>query len=77
MKRLILIALTGVAVLAGCGEKSQSQADARDSGDVAPYKGAHDPFVAKGWTPGNKTEWDTQMRTRAQSQNEYVKIGGN
>lgn len=77
MKRLLFVALAATAVLAGCGEKSQSQADARDSGDVPPYQGAKDPFVAKGWTPGNKTEWDNQMRTRTQTQNEYVKIGGN
>lgn len=61
-------------VLFGCGEKSQSQADARDAGDQPPYTGAHDPFVVKGWTPGNKGEWTKQMHKRAQAQNEYVKI---
>lgn len=74
MMRPLIISLTAL-ILFGCGEKSQSQADARVSGDVPPYQGAHDPFVVKGWTPGNKTEWDTQMRARAQAQNEYVKIG--
>lgn len=72
MMRALLIPLAALALF-GCGEKSQSQADARVSGDVAPYLGAQDPYVVKGWKPGNKTEWDTQMRTRAQAQNEYVK----
>ncbi len=73
MMRALLISLAAIAMV-GCSEKSQSQADARDSGDVAPYKGAaNDPYVIKGWTAGNKTEWDTQMRNRAQLQNEYVK----
>lgn len=74
MMRILIVSLAALALL-GCGEKSQSQADARNSGDVAPYQGAHDPYVVKGWTPGNKTEWDTQMRARAQAQNEYVKLG--
>lgn len=74
MMRTFIVSLAALAVF-GCGEKSQSQADARVSGDVPPYKGAHDPYVVKGWTPGNKTEWDTQMRARAQVQNESVKIG--
>ncbi|WP_076591138.1 hypothetical protein [Herminiimonas arsenitoxidans] len=74
MMRALFISLMALALF-GCAEKSQSQADARVSGDMPPWDGAKgDPFVVKGWTPGNKTEWETQMRTRAQSQNEYVKI---
>lgn len=74
MMRALLVSLLTLAMF-GCGEKSQSQADARVSGDVAPYKGAvNDPYVIKGWTAGNKTEWDRQMHERAQKQNEYVKV---
>lgn len=74
MMRALLISLAALALL-GCSEKSQSQADARVSGDAPPHQGAaNDPYVVKGWTAGNKTEWDTQMRTRAQTQNEYVKV---
>lgn len=72
MMRALLVSLA-VLALFGCSEKSQSQADARVSGDVPPWQGAKDPFVVKGWTPGNKTEWDTQMRSRVEAQNEYVK----
>ncbi|RBA24259.1 hypothetical protein [Herminiimonas fonticola] len=74
MMRTLLISLLALGMF-GCSETSQSQADARVSGDVPPYKGAvNDPYVIKGWTAGNKTEWDTQMRNRAQAQNEYVKV---
>jgi hypothetical protein len=73
MMRALLISML-VLTMFGCGEKTQSQDKARVSGDVPPYKGAaNDPYVVKGWTAGNKTEWDTQMRNRAQTQNEYVK----
>lgn len=73
MMRALLISMLALTVF-GCSEKIQSQDKERVSGDVPPYKGAvNDPYVLKGWTAGNKTEWDTQMRNRAQSQNEYVK----
>lgn len=74
MMRTLLLSMMALALF-GCGEKVQSQANARVSGDAAPWDGAkNDPFVVKGWTAGNKTEWETQMRTRAQAQNEYVKV---
>jgi hypothetical protein len=74
MRALLIPAL--MLALYGCGEKSQSQADARDSGDQQAYQGAHDPFVTKGWTAGNKAEWERHMRARTQAQNEYVHING-
>jgi hypothetical protein len=74
MMRALLISLLALG-LSACGETSQSQDKARVSGDVAPYKGAvNDPYVIKGWTAGNKIEWDKQMHERAQKQNEYVKV---
>lgn len=73
MMRALLFSMMALTLVA-CGEKSQSQDKARVSGDVRPWEGAkNDPFVVKGWTAGNKTEWETQMRNRAQTQNEYVK----
>jgi hypothetical protein len=73
MMRLLLIALSAT-VLAACGEKSQSQADVRKVSDAPPWQGAKDSYVVKGWSPGDKTSWETQIRTRMQSQNEYVKV---
>jgi hypothetical protein len=74
MRALLMSAL--MLALFGCGEKSQSQADARKSGDQHAWQGANDPFVTKGWTAGNKAEWERQMRSRTQNQNEYVRING-
>ncbi|WP_175625780.1 MULTISPECIES: hypothetical protein [Oxalobacteraceae] len=74
MMRVLMFSVMALALF-GCGEKVQSQANARDAGDAAPWTGAkNDPYVIKGWTAGNKTEWETQIRTRAQTQNEYVKV---
>ncbi|RQO38525.1 hypothetical protein DBR37_01105 [Herminiimonas sp. KBW02] len=73
MMRALMLSVMALALF-GCGEKVQSQANARDAGDAPPWSGAkNDPYVIKGWTAGNKTEWETQMRTRAQTQNEYAK----
>ncbi|MFJ7566322.1 hypothetical protein ACIQW9_05085 [Herminiimonas sp. NPDC097707] len=74
MIRALLISILALTVF-GCSEKIQSQDKERVSGDVPPYKGAvNDPYVIKGWTAGNKTEWDKQMHERAQTQNEYLKV---
>lgn len=73
MKRLLLIAMPFV-LLAGCGEVDQSlSASNTNRGDEPAYKGAKDSFVAKGWTAGDKGSWETQMRTRSLTQNEYNK----
>ena len=77
MKRILLIALPATlitALLAGCGEIDQGKsAGNTNRGDEPAYKGAKNGFVAKGWTAGDKGTWETQLRTRAQTQNEYVK----
>jgi hypothetical protein len=73
MMRAAMVSLFALALL-GCGERSQSQADARDAGDTPDWQGAKNEFVAKGWTPGNKAAWELQLRNRAQTQNEYTKV---
>jgi ABC-type glycerol-3-phosphate transport system substrate-binding protein len=73
MMRVLLISLSALLLVA-CAESSQSQADARTVQDTHPWEGAKNVYVTKGWTPGDKTSWETQLRTRAQSQNEYVKV---
>jgi len=73
MMRLMLIFLSA-ALLAACGERDQSQAAAVKKSDGKPWQGAKDGFVAKGWTPGDKNSWESELRTRAQFQNEYAKV---
>jgi hypothetical protein len=73
MMRVFLIPLTAVALTA-CGEFDQSQSADRHQPDIQPWHGAKNAYVSQGWKPGDKTGWEGQLRNRAQSQNEYVKI---
>lgn len=72
-----LMSLTAAAALVlvvACGEQPQTlQAGAKKAGSQA-YEGAESSSVAAGWKPGDAESWDKQMRTRVQTQNEYVRI---
>lgn len=70
MSRRIVVLAAGVAVafgLVACGE--QPQVVAYKQGE---YQGKKDeqPFAGAPWN-GNKAEWETALRTRAQNQNDY------
>ncbi|KDP87494.1 hypothetical protein ACU4GI_45645 [Cupriavidus basilensis] len=73
MIRLLMILLAaGSTALAACGERPQTSTAAHKKSDAPAYEGAPgDPFVAKGWTPGDKTSWQNQIHERNQNQNEY------
>ena len=72
MKRtLVMVLLT--AALAACGERDQSLAAGKKP-DTKPWQAAQTPYTVKTWSAGDKTSWETQMRTRAQTQNEYAKV---
>jgi hypothetical protein len=76
MMRLLLICSTAVTaiILSACGEVDQSKSAGRHMPDVQPWQGAKNAYVVHGWKPGDKTAWETQIRTRQQSQNEYAKV---
>ncbi len=68
----VFVMVAGSALaLAACGERPQvvnyKQGTYQGKPDTAPYAGA--PFN------GNEQQWDNAMRTRAQAQNEYKRIG--
>ncbi len=73
MMRAFLIC-TSAVLLAACGELDQSQAADRYQPDAKAYEGAKNAYVVPGWTPGDKTAWEKQIRTRGQTQNEYQRI---
>ncbi len=73
MMRVMLILLSAM-LLAACSEKDQSLTATVNKSDGKPWQGAQNGYVVKGWTPGDKTSWESQLRTRAQTQNEYVKV---
>lgn len=75
-KRLthVLMLVGSVTLLVACGEKPQVGASSLKKGDAKASQGAQNAFVASGWTPGDETSWQTQLRTRAQQgQNEYTR----
>jgi len=73
MKRIVLTLML-VAALAACSERDQSQAARARKPDTEPWQAAPTAYTVKGWTSGNKANWETQMRNRAQTQNEYAKV---
>ena len=63
-----LLLAAGVA-LAACGDKPQTAGTRK--ADVDPSMGNTGTHTAPGWKAGDATSWESQMRTRAQGQNEY------
>jgi len=62
------------SVLTACSEPPEIAAKAAKRPDVAPYMGANNGFVTKGWTPGNQASWTESIDKRNQGQNEYSRI---
>lgn len=72
MKRLVIIAAL-MAALAGCGEKPQALATS--ARDVPAHMGTGSAFTAPGWTAGDKSGWEQQLKARQQnSQNDYSRM---
>ncbi len=72
MIRTALI-LTAVVILAACGETPQTSKGAKR--DTAAFQGTNNPYNAPGWKAGDKTEWESQLKSRLQNgQNEYNRI---
>jgi hypothetical protein len=70
MKTLILLGgLSAVLLLTACGEKPQTAATHKSDGK--PWDSAKTAYTAPGWTVGDKTSWELQLRARSQNQNEY------
>ena len=65
------VSLAALMALAACGERAQVASTGKTDGK--PWDGAQNGFVVGGWKPGDKTEWEAQMRARAQNQNEYTR----
>lgn len=74
MMRGATVTFISLLMLSACGEVDQSLSASNSKVDGKAYQGAHNPYVAKGWTPGDKASWQAQMRTRSLTQNEYLKV---
>ncbi len=66
-----VVAFAG-AIVAGCGERPQVI-----SYKQGTYQGKPDtPAYSSAQFNGNRQQWEDEMRTRNQAQNEYKRIGG-
>ena len=75
MKRLgwVLLALAATS-LSACGDRDQTigVSKSRQADGNAWDVGSHDPYVAPGWTVGDRASWEDHLRRRTQSQNDYA-----
>ncbi|MBK5104937.1 MAG: hypothetical protein JJE42_11875 [Burkholderiales bacterium] len=77
-----IAALAATAGLTGCGETEQvimyQQGKYQGKPDTRPWD--NDPgaglYTTSTWTKGDKSSWEAALKSRSQSQNEYVRIGG-
>ena len=69
-------ALCGLIVVLGtvaCGERAQTTASGSEKkADVPGWQTSNSVYLAPGWTPGDRTSWEAQLRNRAQAQNDYA-----
>ena len=76
MRSIFILSVAAAALaLTACAEREQTGGSIKS--DVAPYSGTtkQPPFMAVGWKPGDRTAWESQLKTRTvNGQNEYVKV---
>ncbi len=77
MRTLALMGLAALLVaVSACTERPQSL-PSKVAGAPAYMGTGVSSFTDAGWKAGDATSWEEQMRRRSQSQNEYVRSGGN
>ena len=78
--RIVSTALVAAVALvaAGCGEKSQDaplkSGKYQGKPDTRPWEGDALAFGAGDFKRGDKAAWESALKSRAQAQNEYVRI---
>ncbi|MBL0420105.1 hypothetical protein JI739_07065 [Ramlibacter sp. AW1] len=70
--RAFVIAAGALALLAGCSEEPQTASGVKS--DTPNYAGTGQPYALSDWKQGDKASWEQQLRTRNQTQNEYVRV---
>jgi hypothetical protein len=68
----LIFGLVLTLILCACSENPQVLSPKKVTQPA--YMGAHNPYVEKGWTPGDKASWEAQLKARAQGQNEYSRV---
>jgi hypothetical protein len=77
MSRVLRIAalFALASVLAACSEKPQVAAGRQIQGSEPGWQGPVTVFTVAGWKVGDERSWQSHLQTRAQAQNEYVRLG--
>lgn len=76
---VVIVAALGLVALGGCGERPQEaafhQGKYQGKPDTQPWDNAPLAYTnTNQWTKGDKKSWEDEVRTRTQTQNEYVRI---
>jgi hypothetical protein len=73
-----LTMLAFLAVLAGCGEREQvsefKRGKYQGKPDTPSWDNAPLAYESGQWTKGDRTSWETQIKTRQLGQHEYKRI---
>ena len=72
--KILGVCLVAGVLLAACSEPPEIAAKVAKRPDVAPYMGADNGFMTKGWTPGNQESWMEAINKRNQNQSEYLRV---
>ena len=73
-------ALIALAGMSGCGEKEQviayHQGKYQGKPDTNPWDNAPSSsiYTTSTWTKGDKSSWETAIKSRTQYQNEYTRV---
>lgn len=68
-----LVALS-IGFLSACSDEPGTIAKNSKRPDIAPYMGADNGFMVKGWKPGDQASWNAEITKRNQLQSEYSRI---
>ena len=79
MKRpLAVVAALAVLAVAGCGEREQvgeyKRGKYQGKPDTQSWANTPLAYESQKWTPGDRTSWETQIRTRQMGQHEDKRI---
>ena len=69
--KILAIGLAAGTLLSACSEPPEVAAYVAKRPDVAPYMGADNGFMTKGWKPGDQASWTEAINKRNQAQSEY------
>ena len=77
MIRLLVVLVVGLGLVA-CGEREQVAADGKrgyqGKQDAKPWDSEPLAYGSGKWSKGDRTSWETQIKTRQQGQNEDKRI---